>query len=153
MIRTSTKWLTILCCVIGASGCGGGDAGTDCSKVSSAGLDPGQTAISLSLAQQQQLCDVTACQVGGYGVVLTCSSGPAVTAPTSQSDCLTKLPTMANNPACTVTVGEFMACMQAVNANSCVSTFLADPACVNVTTIACLTIITNATSALMSVAQ
>ena len=57
---------------------------------------------------------------------------------------------MAKNPACTATVGEFTACMQVLRANSCVSTFLADPACVNVTTISCLTIMTNATSALMS---
>ena len=60
---------------------------------------------------------------------------------------------MAKNPACTVTVGEFTACMQAVRANPCVSTFLGDPACVNVTTISCLTIIANATSALMTFAQ
>lgn len=148
MIRR--QWLMILCCVAGAFGCGGGDSATDCSKVSMQGLDPAKLAISLSTAEQEQLCDVTACQVGGYGVVLSCSSGPAVTAPTSRSDCLTKLPTASKNPACAATVGEFTACMQAVSANPCVSTFLGDPACVNVTTISCVTIIANATSALMS---
>ncbi len=148
MIRR--QWLMILCCVAGAFGCGGGDSATDCSKVSMQGLDPAKLAISLSTAEQEQLCDVTACQVGGYGVVLSCSSGPAVTAPTSRSDCLTKLPTASKNPACAATVGEFTACMQAVSANSCVSTFLGDPACANVTTISCVTIIANATSALMS---
>jgi hypothetical protein len=60
---------------------------------------------------------------------------------------------MANNPSCTVTVGQFTACMQAVKANACVTTFLTDPACVNVTTVACLVVITNATSALMTAAK
>jgi len=148
MIRR--RWLMILCCVVGGFGCGGGDSAVDCSKVTTLGLDPAKLAIALSPAEQAQLCDVTACQIGGYGVVLSCSSGPAVTAPTSRSDCLRKIPTQSKNPACTTTVGEFVACMEAVQANPCASTFLGDPACINVTTINCVTVLTNATSALMS---
>ena len=127
--------LTVVFVLLVGAGCGG-DAGPDCSMLMTLSLDPGQTIVSLSQGQRRELCDYSACQVGGYGARLSCSDGPSVTVSASQGACLSTTPT---NPDCPATVQEFVSCMDAIRANPCVSTLFGDPACSAATDVACLT--------------
>jgi hypothetical protein len=139
--------LTMLFGVLAWFGCGG-DA-LDCSMVSMQGLDPGQTIVSLSDGQRRQFCDVTACQVGGYGARASCSGGAPVTIAANQNTCVAQTP---RDPACTATVQDMLDCTQALRASPCVSTLFGDPACAAVTDIACLTVTANALSVGMTAA-
>jgi len=107
------EWATVV--LLAAAGCGNS---VDCSKVMLT-LSGSERIVGLSAADQRALCDYTACQVGGYGAKLTCSSGPAVTVASSQSKCVAQLPT---NPACHATVDDLVTCTEAVAANACLST-------------------------------
>jgi hypothetical protein len=148
MIRT-VKRLTKLLVIVGmlvvaTTGCGGDEL--DCSMLGTPTFSTSQTIVSLSQAQKGELCDHEACQVGGYGARLSCSSGPAVTVAKSRSACVTATP---SNPDCTATVQELFDCMQAVSANPCTSTLFGDPACAAATAIECLTLTANAPSMTM----
>ena len=139
--------LAMLAGVLAVSGCGGDKQ--DCSMVSSEGLDPGQTLVSLSDAHRRQICDYGACQVGGYGARPSCSGEEPVTVARSQSACLASSPT---NPACTATVQDFIDCTQAIGASPCVSTLFFDPACTALTQTACVTFTANLMSTAMAAA-
>ena len=101
--------------LLAAAGCGGD---LDCSKVMLT-LSGSEMIVGLSAQDQGALCDYTACQVGGYGAKLTCSSGPALTVASSKSKCIAQLPT---NPACHATVDDLVMCTDAISANACVAT-------------------------------
>jgi hypothetical protein len=93
--------------------------------------------VSLSGDQGKEVCDFAACQVGGYGVKLSCPGGAAVTVASSQQQCLAQLP---SNPACHATVGDLIRCIQAIRDNPCASTLfgseceaVSDPECLTFT--------------------
>ncbi|HKA88005.1 MAG TPA: hypothetical protein VKE22_10080 [Haliangiales bacterium] len=122
-------------CWLFAGGCGHG--GADCRA--DAGLTVPSTLmlVSLSSEQRNEVCDFTACRLGGYGAKLSCSSGPAVTLAGSQQQCVAQTPT---NPACHATVDDLVRCVDAIRANPCTSTLfgsdcaaVSDPACVTFT--------------------
>ncbi len=118
--------------LMGAAGCGGNSV--DCAKaVPPSGSD---MIVGLSSADARALCDYTACQVGGYGAKLTCSSGPALTVASSQSKCVAQLPT---NPACHATVDDLLGCTEAIAADACLSTLFSSD-CEAVSSVECLVI-------------
>jgi hypothetical protein len=127
---------TLVLVWLGLAACGGGDD-VDCKSVMTAGMPPASSLVaSLSMDQRVQLCDLAACQNGGCNVQRSCPNGPAVTFAPNREKCLSDTPT---NPECRATVGDLLACLAAVRANSCVSTFLGSPACQPVTQFECLT--------------
>jgi hypothetical protein len=122
-----------------AVGCGGdGDA----CRSEALTVPSTLTLVSLPSEQRQQVCDFTACQVGGYGVKLSCSGGVAVTVASSQQQCLAQLP---SNPACHATVGDLVGCTEAIRANPCTSTLFSS-ACDAVSAPECLTFTPNGLS-------
>jgi hypothetical protein len=93
--------------------------------------------VSLSGVQRPDVCDYTACEVGGYGVTLSCPGGTAVTVASSQQQCLARWP---SNAACHATVADLVDCTAAIRANPCASTLfgsaceaVSDPQCVTFT--------------------
>lgn len=93
------------------------------------------TLVSLSSDQREEVCDFTACQLGGYGARLSCSSGAPATVAGSRQQCVAQLP---DNPACQATVDDLLRCVEAVRANPCASTLFGS-ACEAVSDPACLT--------------
>jgi hypothetical protein len=118
------------------AGCGGGDD-VDCQMVTAMTAPAASTpVVSLSGDQRALVCDLAACQHGGYGKQGSCTSGPPVTFAGSRGQCLSQWPT---NPACRATVQDLMSCLAAVSASPCTSTFLGSPDCEAVTQFECLT--------------
>jgi hypothetical protein len=117
-------------------GCGGGDD-VDCKMVTAMTAPPASaTVVSLSTDQRELVCDLTACQNGGYGHQRSCPSGPSVTFAASRGQCLSQWPTSS---ACRATVKDLTDCMAAVSASPCTSTLLTSSACDAVTQFECLT--------------
>src|SRR5215470_4785352 len=142
MMQSGGEMKTTLAFALSAlavAGCG--DSKIDCSKVNLS-IPPSQMIVGLSTDQRKELCDFSACQVGGYGATLTCSTGPAVTVAGSQAKCVSQLPT---NQACHATVADVMECFAAIDANPCISTALG-PDCEAVFVPECLVITPLATS-------
>lgn len=117
-----------IACLLVAPGCGGGGGGSSvvCTDASAPDVDPATKMIDLTPAQKAAYCDWWACQVGGYGAQLTCSSGPAVTVDGSQAECVSKAPTSAS---CQATLGDEIDCFRALAANPCQSTAFTSSAC------------------------
>ena len=125
--------------VLIAVGCGGdGDA----CRSEALTVPSTLTLVSLSNEQRKEVCEFTVCQVGGYGVKLSCSGGVAVTVASSQQQCVAQLP---SNPACDATVGDLVGCTEAIRANPCASTLFSS-ACDAVSDPACLTLTPNGLS-------
>jgi hypothetical protein len=145
VFRLLLRESALLTCLV-LAGCGGGDE-VDCAMVMAKGAPPATVpVVSLSAEQRAQLCDVVACQNGGYDHQHACSSGPPVTFAGSRAQCLAQWP---SNPDCRATVHDLTACMQAISASPCASTFLGSAACEEVTAFECLTFRPNAASAAM----
>jgi hypothetical protein len=132
MSSVALRWVVLVFLMLG---CGGDDV--DCKKVEAMAAPPTDAQLlSLSPDQRAQLCDLAACQNGGYGAQRTCQSGPSVTFAGSRGQCLNQFPM---NPSCHATVKDLMGCMEAIRASPCTSTFLGSSACEAVTDFDCVT--------------
>jgi hypothetical protein len=91
-----------------------------CSSFSSSSVDPSKKLNSLSTGDQQSLCDWTAQQQGGYGVIIPCDAAPTdLEVEKDQAICVAEEMQRFDQPTCTATVGDWMMCVKWRLSNWC----------------------------------
>lgn len=83
------------------------------SSTSSSSVDPSKRLNALTTSDQQALCDWTAQEQGGYGTIIPCDAGPSdLEVEKDHAACLALETQHFDQPTCTATVGDWMACVK-----------------------------------------
>jgi hypothetical protein len=105
---------------------GPSDCGTPAMPLAEPNLDPAKLLNSLTPQENAALCDWGVSQFGGYCANPRCPSGTPITVADSREQCIEDTPRAAS---CEATVGDQVACVEAVAMRPCTDTFFLESAC------------------------
>ena len=101
--------------LVALAACGGSSGTGKCGSAPSPAIESTTPVAQLTPMQGGELCDWSACILGGYGAHYACGGDTTVYAEPDQATCVSSMA----NATCTATIADFTGCLDAIAGDPC----------------------------------